>query len=624
MGALDILMQGIAASKAADTAASGIPDPSNPNVLWSPDYSSFIDISKTPGATWGETGWQVNGQPVQDAFGNGGDTSSDEGRMSASSFGGTPIDVLKQYGLWNIKDQNSPTWNYLSARAGKDVRNDPEAFYIALSGLYGGSSVRGDGYGYERVYDDLVSQGFDPQYAGGMRDAMKAYVDYAKTDPSSVHNIGDFFKQTLSFAGDVLSLPPIQAALGVAGLQGLGVLPGADAAASAGGTAAGAGGLSSVSGPELAQLIESGTMGLEGAALEAAGLSGGSALFNTATGALEALGNASGTTPFNPNVDFTQQAMQSALGQTVGPNGAVTPNASGGPTTPPATTPTSPTTPPATPPPATPPTSSGALQRILNGTAKPEDWLSVLGGIAPTALSMYGLNQQSDNLSEIAASQQAAEQARYQDLVAREQARYEDVVGRENTRLSDLIARDSERFGTLMGREDAAIARQRGDIEFGRAQGAPYRDQLASLYAPGGAEAFLSSPAITAPVDQATNSLARALSVKGNPAGSPAAMAEIQKYAANSLAGLLGQEKDRLAGFGGLSQYAQSGAAVPGIGTNLTGSVPTPGQLHVGTPSAGSSVGTQGGLQALMGRSNAGAQMWGDLGKGMANWMSLI
>jgi hypothetical protein len=263
-----------------------------------------------------------------------------------------------------------------------------------------------------------------------------------------------------------------------------------------------------------------------------------------------------------------------------------------------------------------------ALSRILDGTATTADYLSAFGSVAPSLLSMFGLNQQSETLAGIAGQQRAAEEARYQDLVRREQERFNTVSGTESARLADLIAREQERFGTLMGREDAAIGRQRGDIEFGRSVGAPYRDQLAALYA--NPNSFLSSDAVTAPVNQATNSLARALSVRGNPAGSPAAMAEIEKYAANSLAGLLGQEKDRLAQFGGLSAFNQAGAAVPGIGTNLSGSVPTPGSLYSGAPGAGSGVGTSGGLSALLGSAQADAARWGDLGRGLGGLFSLV
>ena len=86
--------------------------------------------------------------------------------------------------------------------------------------------------------------------------------------------------------------------------------------------------------------------------------------------------------------------------------------------------------------------------------------------------------------------------------------------------------------------------------------GAPYRSKLSDLYAnPSG---FLNSPEVTVPVQQGTNALARALSVNGNPMGSGTALQELQNYSSNQLFSRLGQEKDRLAGFGGLSAYNQA------------------------------------------------------------------
>lgn len=117
-----------------------------------------------------------------------------------------------------------------------------------------------------------------------------------------------------------------------------------------------------------------------------------------------------------------------------------------------------------------------------------------------------------------------------------------------------------------------------------RAMGAPYRDRLAALYA--NPNAFLTSPEVTVPVQQGTDSLARALSVNGNPAGSGRALQEIQNYSANQLFGKLGQEKDRLAGFGGLSFYNQ---AAPGASTAAI---------------------------------NAQGQVYGDLGYGVGNVMN--
>ena len=60
------------------------------------------------------------------------------------------------------------------------------------------------------------------------------------------------------------------------------------------------------------------------------------------------------------------------------------------------------------------------------------------------------------------------------------------------------------------------------------------------------------------PVNQGTKSLAQALSVQGNPYSNPRAQFEIENYAANQLFGRLGQEKDRLGGFAGLTAYNQA------------------------------------------------------------------
>lgn len=89
--------------------------------------------------------------------------------------------------------------------------------------------------------------------------------------------------------------------------------------------------------------------------------------------------------------------------------------------------------------------------------------------------------------------------------------------------------------------------------------GAPYRDRLAASYAD--PSAFLqNSPDIQASVSQGTDAMARALSTKfGNPALSGTPLQELQNYATKSLYGQLGNERQRLANFGGLS--ALTGAA---------------------------------------------------------------
>ena len=93
--------------------------------------------------------------------------------------------------------------------------------------------------------------------------------------------------------------------------------------------------------------------------------------------------------------------------------------------------------------------------------------------------------------------------------------------------------------------------------------GAPYRSRLESLYS--NPEGFLNSPEVRLPIQQGTDMLARSLSVKGNPAGSGNALQELQNYTSNQLFSRLGQEKDRLGGFGGLTQYNQ---AAPNMAAN--------------------------------------------------------
>jgi hypothetical protein len=97
--------------------------------------------------------------------------------------------------------------------------------------------------------------------------------------------------------------------------------------------------------------------------------------------------------------------------------------------------------------------------------------------------------------------------------------------------------------------------------------GAPYRQKLSELYKD--PTSFLSSPEVRVPVDQGTSSLMRSLSTQGNPFGSGNALQQGQSYASDQLFGKLGQEKDRLAGFGGLSSYNQ---AAPQASTNAINS----------------------------------------------------
>jgi len=138
--------------------------------------------------------------------------------------------------------------------------------------------------------------------------------------------------------------------------------------------------------------------------------------------------------------------------------------------------------------------SSTALENILNGNGTDSDWIKLFGQVGPSLLGMYASNQQANAYGDLA-------------------ARYEGY-------------------------------------------GAPYRSKLSELYSD--PTAFLNSQEVQVPVQLGTDAMARALSTQGNPAGSGSAMQQLQNYASNTLFSRLGQEKDRLAGFGGLTQYASA------------------------------------------------------------------
>lgn len=144
---------------------------------------------------------------------------------------------------------------------------------------------------------------------------------------------------------------------------------------------------------------------------------------------------------------------------------------------------------------------SAVWNRIMDGTATAGDWASIAGSLAPGVLGYMGAGQQADA--------------------------YKDIANQ------------------YMG------------------MGAPYRQRLSDLYSD--PSSFLKSQEVQVPVQQGTDAVARALSVNGNPTGNGSALQEMQNYASNQLFGRLGQEKDRLAGFGGLSQY---NAAAPAANSN--------------------------------------------------------
>ena len=196
-------------------------------------------------------------------------------------------------------------------------------------------------------------------------------------------------------------------------------------------------------------------------------------------------------------------------------------------------------------------TGAQAIKNILNNGGSTDDWLKIGGAAAPGLIGAYAASQQGGTLAELADRERQADDARF------------------NT----LLSRDDTRYQTALQREDAAIARQRGDIEFGRNLGAPSRARYEGSYAP---DFDTGSVIPQSALDTSTNSLARALSVQGNPYGNPNALAEIHKNTVGNLVlPALNNYRSMNAASGGLTSYAGSGSAVPGIssgiptGTNL-------------------------------------------------------
>ena len=140
-----------------------------------------------------------------------------------------------------------------------------------------------------------------------------------------------------------------------------------------------------------------------------------------------------------------------------------------------------------------------ALSRIFDGTGGTADYLSVLGSLGQAAYGAYASDKQ-----------------------------------------ADLYKEQSDKY---------------------MAMGAPYRDKLSQLYS--NPNSYLQSPEVQGAVQQGSDSLARTLSIHGNPAGSGSALHELQNYATNQQLNRLGAEKDRLAGFGGLASF---NAAAPAAG----------------------------------------------------------
>lgn len=132
--------------------------------------------------------------------------------------------------------------------------------------------------------------------------------------------------------------------------------------------------------------------------------------------------------------------------------------------------------------------------------------------------------------------------------------------------LSQIIAALGPAALGVLGSGQQTAAFQRLSDQYA-GYGAPYRQRLSDLYSD--PSSFLKSPEVQVPVQQASDIAAHSLSTGGNPIASGNSMQQLQDYSANQLFGRLGEEKNRLAGFGGLSTY---NAAAPAAATSAINS----------------------------------------------------
>lgn len=227
-------------------------------------------------------------------------------------------------------------------------------------------------------------------------------------------------------------------------------------------------------------------------------------------------------------------------------------------------------------------TSAGktALSRILDGTATASDYLSVGGAALPGVLGAISSSNQTSKLSDLANQQRQDEQARY----------------------ADTVARDNARYATATQREDAAIGRQQSQIAADKAVVAPSQARYESTFQPGFTMA--NDPGYTDALDQSSKATLHALSVNGNPAGSPNAWSQsltdnYQKTAYPALQAY----RNANATTGGFSSAGSGAATIPGIGTNLPAGA-----------TAGSGIGTQAGSNTATAAIGQSGTTMADLG----------
>ena len=172
------------------------------------------------------------------------------------------------------------------------------------------------------------------------------------------------------------------------------------------------------------------------------------------------------------------------------------------------------------------------------------DQVAAQKGAYDTSLGLF------ERLNDQQKAAYADQQKAYADRVAGQQGAYDTSLGLYGQQNDQQMAAYNDRKAMY----DAEKARLSG-------LGEPYRGRLEALY--NDPNSFLTSNEVQVPVQQATNIMARSLSVGGNPIGSGNALQQLQSYSADQLFGKLGEEKARLGKLGGLEGAAYQSPAAP-------------------------------------------------------------